>query len=41
VLQVMLALLDKLQTLAQWGVGLASDTQEATPPTDTSPRVVH
>ena len=40
VLQVMLALLDKLQTLAQWGVGLASDSQEATPATDTSPRVV-
>ena len=41
VLQVMLALLDKLQALAQWGVGLAQEPHEAAPLADTSPRVVH
>ena len=41
VLQIMLALLDKLQGVAQWGVGWASDPQGAAPPADASPRVVH
>ena len=40
ILQVMLALLDKLQGIAQWGVGLETDI-EPVMPAQNGPRVVH
>ena len=40
VVQVMLALLDKLQGVAQWGVGLQTDA-EPVMPAQSGPRVVH
>jgi hypothetical protein len=42
VLQVMLALLDKLQGIAQWGVGLAeADDANSSPLSPTGPPVIH
>jgi len=42
VLQVMLALLDKLQGIAQWGVGLESDVSaEGSSPAVTPPPLMH
>jgi hypothetical protein len=42
VLQILLALLDKLQTTAQWGVGLNDASLESSTPMEANtPKLVH